>query len=115
MPAVEHQETPPNQEPIMSERETEPITIRRAYPDDEPALHRLAALDSAEPLAGDVLLAEIEAEAVAALDLESGAVIADPFHRTAGIVALLRLRADRRTVALPARRHRIRRAWAPAR
>jgi hypothetical protein len=42
-------------------------------------------------------------------------VIADPFHRTAGIVALLRLRADRRTVALPARRHRIRRAWAPAR
>jgi hypothetical protein len=94
---------------------SESVTIRRAYPDDEPALRRLAALDSAEPLSGEVLLAEVDAEPVAALAMESGAVIADPFRRTASIVDLLRFRADRRTVAVSVRHRRLRRAWAPAR
>ncbi len=71
----------------------EDLTIRRAYSDDRSALARLAALDSARPFAGPALLVEQDGELRAALDLERGAVIADPFHPTAHLVALPRLHA----------------------
>jgi hypothetical protein len=67
-----------------------PVTIRPAYADDEPALLRLAALDSAALPRGPLLVAEIEGElrvAVSALDLT---VIADPFHLTSDLVELVR-------------------------
>jgi hypothetical protein len=73
----------------MSER---PMTIRLATPEDAGALVRLAALDSARPLAGTVLLAESEGVPAAALSLESGSVTADPFQHTADAVRLLVLR-----------------------
>ena len=41
------------------------------------------------PLAGDVLLAEVDGEPVAALATRSGAVVADPFNRTAALVRAL--------------------------
>lgn len=69
------------------------IEIRPARPDDAVALHALAAIDSALPLQGDVLVAVVDSEAVAALSLDDGRVIADPFRRTADTVALLKLRA----------------------
>ena len=69
------------------------IAIRRADASDARALSRLAALDSAvAPLAGpDVLIAEVDGHAVAAL--HEGRAIADPFRPTASIVELLRIRA----------------------
>jgi hypothetical protein len=86
---------------------TDPVTIRRAYPDDRHALRRLAILDSADLLAGDVLVAEVDGELRAAVALHGGDAIADPFHRTADLVELLRIRAarlDRPPVRVIARR-----------
>ena len=40
-----------------------------------------------------MLLAEVDGEPVAALDLRDGGVIADPFTRTAELVDLLRMHA----------------------
>lgn len=72
------------------------FTIRFAYPDDEAALRRLAALDSSPGLSGRVLVAEVVGEPWAAVSLAGEPrVIADPFHHTAELVALLRERADR--------------------
>jgi hypothetical protein len=70
------------------------VSIRRAGPHDAPALCRLAALDSAAPLCGEVLLAEVDGEARAALSLADGSVVADPFRRTAALVDLLAMRRD---------------------
>ena len=69
------------------------LILRADRPSDELALRRLAALDSAHPLRGRKLVAEVEGSPVAALDLEDGRVVADPFRRTADIVDLLRFRA----------------------
>lgn len=69
------------------------ITIRPARTADTDALLRLAALDSQGALTGDTLLAEVCGDPVAALDLGSGRVIADPFRPTADLVELLRVRA----------------------
>jgi hypothetical protein len=69
------------------------IQIRPARPDDEPTLLRLAALDSAPAPRGDVLLALVDGELLAALDLTSDRAIADPFRPTADLVELLRTRA----------------------
>ena len=69
------------------------MTIRTAAEDDHRRLDRLAALDSARPINGDALVAEVDGDAVAALDLHSGRAIADPFRPTARVLDLLRLRA----------------------
>jgi hypothetical protein len=68
------------------------ITIRLAAPHDADALARLAALDSATPLPGRVLLAALDGEPAAAVSLETGAVTADPFRHTQDAVRVLRLR-----------------------
>jgi hypothetical protein len=68
------------------------ITIRIAEPLDDPAVRRLAGLDSAAPLSGRVLLAERDGGPVAALSIETGRVTADPFQPTEGAVRMLRLR-----------------------
>ncbi|MEY2514924.1 MAG: hypothetical protein QOJ89_2282 [bacterium] len=65
------------------------IVIRTATHSDADTLERLAILDEREPLAGPVLLAEVNGVARAALDLSDGSVIADPFFRTAALVSLL--------------------------
>ncbi|HEY2162192.1 MAG TPA: hypothetical protein VGH24_12860 [Solirubrobacteraceae bacterium] len=72
----------------------EPITIRLATRDDHLALWRLAALDSTDSVpSGRVLLAEVGGELHAALSLEDGSAIADPFHPTLHILELLRIHA----------------------
>lgn len=68
------------------------ILIRPGTGADSPALERLAQLDSASPLAGDVLVAERAGEPVAAITVETGSAIADPFQLTADIVAMLAVR-----------------------
>ncbi len=72
---------------------TDLITIRRSEQADRPAVARLAALDSKRPPRGDLLVAEIAGDVVAAVPVAGGETIADPFRRTAELVALLELRA----------------------
>lgn len=69
------------------------VTLRYAVFDDAPDLLRLAQLDSAEPLADPILVAEVSGRLTAALSLAEDRVIADPFVHTAGTVELLRARA----------------------
>jgi hypothetical protein len=69
------------------------LALRVADDDDIPAVRRLAALDDAPPLRGEVLLALVDGEAVAATSLSDGRVVANPFLPTADTVTLLSLRA----------------------
>ena len=69
------------------------VTVRLADYSDASALNRLAALDDARVPDGPVLLAEVGHEPVAALPLQGGRPIADPFHRTTALVEMLDLRA----------------------
>lgn len=70
------------------------LTIRPATRDDTVALHHLAVLDSSSPPTGTVLIGEVGSEIWAALDIDSGAAIADPFRPSAEVVDLLRVHAD---------------------
>jgi hypothetical protein len=94
------------------------VTIRPAFPDDAPAVARLAALDSQRVPAGPLLLAEIDGEPWAAIAPHSGRVVADPFRPTAALVDLLRRRAAHLAAAqeaagAPRRRRGRVRAMAP--
>ena len=88
------------------------LGIRWACMHDAPALARLAALDSAAPLRGEVLVAEVDGVLRAALSPAEGRAIADPFEPTAELVALLRLRAEQAARAEP-RPGRLRRLRSP--
>lgn len=71
------------------------LQLREATDDDDAQLFRLARLDSrGRPPAGRLIVAEDGGEIVAALSLDDGDAIADPFRPTAAVVALLRLRAN---------------------
>ena len=48
------------------------LTIRRARPEDDQAFCALATIDSAMPLAGDVLVAQHDGAVIAAISLEDG-------------------------------------------
>jgi hypothetical protein len=70
-----------------------PLVLRPATAADAANLERLAALDSAKPLEGDVLLVYAGGEVRAALAVESGRTVADPFWPSADLVDLLRTAA----------------------
>ena len=82
--------------------ETNAVTMRLAGPADVAALRRLAAVDSKPAPAGDVLVAEVDARIVAAVPVDGGPAVADPFKPTAHLVSLLRSRAGQ--LATPLRR-----------
>jgi hypothetical protein len=86
--------------------------IRTATADDSPALRRLARLDSAPPLEGAVLVAEISGTPVAAIAVVEGRAIADPFIPTEHLVVALRARAEglRAVERIPLLRDRLRTA-----
>jgi hypothetical protein len=69
------------------------VTIRRAFPDDDQALRRLAALDGSALPEANVLVAEVAGELWAAVAVDDGHAVADPFRPTAELVTLLRERA----------------------
>jgi hypothetical protein len=69
------------------------ITIRTAREDDLAAISRVAGRDTNAPPAWPILVAEVGADIRAAISLTDGEVVADPFHRTAEIVEMLRIRA----------------------
>jgi len=84
------------------------LVIRRAGAGDRAALRDLAGLDSTVPLRGDVLVAEVGAELWAALSLNDGRGIADPFRPSAGALEVLRVRARHLADALaPSRARRL--------
>lgn len=97
----------------------ESVTIRRATQADVRAVERVAQLDSRRAPRGEVLVAEVDGEVVAATPLDGGETVADPFRLTGAVVRLLELRAgqmragDRvRADALPGRGlRRALRAW----
>jgi hypothetical protein len=72
---------------------TDGVLLRLARADDDAALHRLAALDSARPLTGPALVAEQGGALTAALCLSTGRAVADPFLPSAQLVDLLRAAA----------------------
>ena len=76
--------------------------VRFAHPDEAGTLRLLAQLDDAPELAGEILVATIDADVVAALSLDDGRVVANPFVLTSDAVELLR----RSATALTGRRRR---------
>jgi hypothetical protein len=70
------------------------VVIRLARREDALAVEALAVLDGAESPHGRVLVAEVNGEIRAALPLDTRAAFADPFRRTADLVALLEARAQ---------------------
>ena len=84
---------------------TDTLTIRRATPADAFSLKRLAAVDSGSPPTGDVLLAEMGDELWAAVSIDTGATVADPFRPSGDLVELLRFRARRLNGEAGAQRH----------
>jgi len=72
------------------------IVIRTPRPEEAFAVRRLAYLDSQRPLRGDVLVAQVDGDVLAAVALADGRVVADPFTHTADVVELLRMRAAAR-------------------
>lgn len=66
------------------------FVIRPAGASDAPALRRLARLDDRRVPHGDLVLAQVGGEIRAAVSIRDGAVIADPWTPTAGIVDALR-------------------------
>ena len=71
------------------------VLIRAARGSDGPALRRLAALDSRPVPTGQLLIAEADDEVVAALSVDTGDKVSDPFRRTADVIDLLAYRAQR--------------------
>ena len=82
------------------------ITIRRSNGKDQAAIDRLAALDSQRGPQGDTLLGFDGEALVAAVPVDGGRPIADPFRRTAEIVDLLLLRAAQGEMPTTVRRQR---------
>jgi hypothetical protein len=80
------------------------VVLVQVRSDDNDAVRRLAELDDAPGLEGSALLALVDGQPVAALSLEDGRVVADPFRFTTGPVSLLRLRADQLSSASTGRR-----------
>ncbi len=82
-------------------------TVGFAHADDAGALRRLAQLDDAPELVGEILVARIDADVVAALSLDNGRVVANPFVFTSDAVELLR----RSATALTGGGRRLRLRW----
>ena len=75
------------------EREAEEVTLRLCTVQDDPALERLAQLESRALPGGRFVVAEVDGELVAAVPVSGGAPFADPFRKTGHVIPLLRARA----------------------
>jgi hypothetical protein len=83
------------------------FAIRVAGADDDDVLRQISQLDSARPLQRPAAMAVVDGRPVAAMSLDDGRVVADPFIPTQHAVELLRARVGsasarrRRRRALP--------------
>jgi hypothetical protein len=82
-----------NGELLRVEADGAGVTIRDAVRNDLGALERLAQLDSTRRPEYPLVVAEVGGELRAAYSLSEARAIADPFHRTAELVALLEVHA----------------------
>lgn len=90
------------------------LTIRSATQADAAAVRRVAALDERPVPPGELVLAEVAGEVVAALPLAGGAPVADPFRPTADLLPLLELRARQlRATGAPADERAGTAVWSP--
>ena len=79
------------------------ISLRpAATADDHAAVRRLAALDSAAAPVGDLVVAEVAGDLLAAISLRVCVVVADPFQDTRDVVRLLRARRAQLVADRPA-------------
>jgi hypothetical protein len=85
----------------------ETVVLRLSRVRDDAALDTLARLEGRPVPAGCHVVAEIGGEVVAALPLDGGAPLADPFRPTAHLLPLLELRAKQLTGDRPRRRTRV--------
>ena len=69
------------------------IRIRAARADDMADIARVAGRDTSPLPAQPLLVAEVGSDVRAAISIADGSVVADPFHRTAELVEMLRIRA----------------------
>lgn len=70
------------------------VVMREATEDDRGALLQLASMDDQGSLRGRILVAESGERILAAISVDSGRTIADPWSHTDGLVHLLALRAE---------------------
>ena len=68
------------------------IALRLCRVGDDPALEKLAALAESSVPKGQLVIAELDGRIVAALPLDGGQPLRDPFVRTAHLQRLLELR-----------------------
>ena len=88
------------------------LTVRWATPDDAAPLARLAQLDDSRPPRGVVLLAEVDGTPWAALSIDDGHAVSDPFRPAGELVALLLERA--RQIKRARTHRRVERVWPKA-
>src|SRR5829696_6443613 len=84
------------------------VTVRYAQPQETQALASLAELDSSRAPAGVVIVAEVGGQLWAAVSLDDGHTIADPFRPASELAFLLTQRDRRRIRARSLRGGRIR-------
>src|SRR5215213_3131160 len=90
---------------------TSSLTLRMAVPADAEALDRLAQLDSRRAPRGAVIVAEVAGELWAAISVDDGHAVADPFRPTGELVALLVERSRQLRRARRGRMERLPRVW----
>ena len=90
--------------PELPSGPSEAVALRLCRVADDETLERLAILEGRPAPAGRYVVAEVDGEVVAAVSLNSGSVLADPFRPTGHLLPLLELRASQ--LAPEARRSR---------
>lgn len=90
------------------------LTIRRLSDSDDADVARLVELDSGSGLQAPLLGAEVEGRLLAAVSVETGEVLADPFSRTAELRDMLELRALQLRKRSPKVKRGLRHRHAPA-
>src|SRR3954452_4823970 len=99
--------------PIQPVPSSAAVEIRHARPDELDALATLAQLDSSRAPRGDVLVADVGGELWAAVSIDDGHAVADPFRPSGELTFRLSERA--RQLHLASRRVRGSRARARVR
>jgi hypothetical protein len=78
---------------------SEPITIRHSTSRDRAGIEELAELDGRPAPMGETLVAVVSGQLWAAVGVDDGSAVADPFLPTADVVWLLQFRAEQERVA----------------
>ena len=99
--------------PIQSLPTSAGLVMRHARPDEADALATLAQLDSSRAPVGDVIVADVKGELWAAVSLDDGHAVANPFRPSGELTFRLSERArELRGVGRDSGRWRPRGGWA---